>query len=258
MILILSIKNIPIIFKLLIAIRNIYIKYRYINNRHIMAVAENTLMQVENLDFFYNKGTDILKGIDLHVNPGEIIGISGENGSGKSTLLKLLVGLLVPKNGRIDYEGRIGYSPQNLLLFENLTTLENFEVFGKGMGLSIEDIHKQAEVILEKLNFSKYRDTMVKNLSGGTAQKVNFGISLLGDPDILVLDEPYQGMDYGSFSAFWDIQFDLREEGKAIIIVSHMIEDQSKFSKSYHLINGKLQHCDRKDCPQCSKRHQEE
>lgn len=212
---------------------------------------QNILLKARNIDFHYKKGTPILKDIDLDVLPGEIIGISGENGSGKSTLLKILVGLLSPKDGTLNHDGRIGYSPQHMLVFDNLTAMENFEVFGRGMGLPVDEIRSQALDIMKQLHFSEYKHTQVKKLSGGTKQKVNFGISLLGDPDILVLDEPYQGMDYGSFSAFWDIQFDLRQHNKAIIIVSHLIEDQSKFSRSLHLVNGKLQGCNREDCSEC-------
>ncbi len=211
----------------------------------------NVLLKLENVKFRYNKKTDIINGVNLTVGTGEIVGISGENGAGKSTLLKLIIGLLKPKDGNIIKNGSIGYSPQNQLLFENLTVIENFMVFGKGMDLPRSEIEKEADRIMKELNFTKYRDIKVKDLSGGTAQKVNFGIALLGDPEILVLDEPYQGMDYASFLAFWDIQFDLRKRGKSVIIVSHLIEDQEKFSKAVHLVNGKLQGCNRVDCPEC-------
>lgn len=217
----------------------------------VVKTEQQAILRMRDVRFRYNKRAEILKGANLDVYPGEIIGISGENGAGKSTLLKLIIGLLKPNGGTIEREGRLGYSPQSLLLFENLTVRENFRVFGRGQGLTNSQIDEQAERIMELLKFRQYGDTMVKNLSGGTAQKLNFGISLLGDPDILVLDEPYQGLDYASFLAFWDIQFELRERGKAVLIVSHLIEDQSKFSRSLHLVNGRLQSCNRIDCPEC-------
>lgn len=171
---------------------------------------------------------------------GEIIGISGENGSGKSTLLKLLVGLLRPVRGTIVTKGKVGFSPQQILLFENLTVMENFRIFGKGIDRSRGEIEAEAQGIMKTLNFSRYGDELVKDLSGGTAQKLNFGISLLGEPDIFILDEPYQGLDYTSFLAFWDIQMRLREKGKSIVIVSHLIEDKSKFTRSFHIVEGRL------------------
>ncbi len=212
---------------------------------------QETILRMRNIRFKYNKRNEVLKDVNLDVHPGEIIGISGENGSGKSTLLKVIIGLLKPNEGFIERKGRLGYSPQSLTLFENLSVMENFRVFGRGQGLTNLQIDEQAGKIMDLLKFAQYKDTLVKNLSGGTAQKLNFGISLLGDPDVLVLDEPYQGLDYASFLAFWDIQFDLRARGKAVIIVSHLIEDQSKFSRSLHLVKGRLQSCNRIDCPEC-------
>ncbi len=209
---------------------------------------KNLLLEIKDVKFHYKKNNDILTGVNLELYQNEIIGISGENGSGKSTLLKILVGLLKPKTGSISTKSKIGYSPQNILLFDNLTVAENFHVFGRGMGYDNKAIKDQMYDIFDKLNFAKYEKVLIKNLSGGTKQKVNFGISLIGDPDILILDEPYQGMDYASFIAFWDIQFEMRKLGKSIIIVSHIIEDQSKFSRSLHLIKGKLQCCKEEDC----------
>ncbi|OLS20401.1 MAG: ABC-type transporter ATP-binding protein EcsA [Candidatus Heimdallarchaeota archaeon LC_2] len=209
---------------------------------------KNSLLEVNNINFFYNKRKDIIKNLNFKLFPSEIVGISGENGAGKSTFLKLLVGILKPRKGNIIKNGILGYSPQNILLFDNLTVLENFRVFGKGLNLSQTTIEEKTSEILDILQFKQYKDTFVKDLSGGTAQKTNFGISLLGDPDILVLDEPYQGLDYSSFTAFWEIQFKLRKLGKSIIIVSHLIEDQSKFTRSLHLINKKLQSCDKQNC----------
>ncbi len=213
--------------------------------------ATSSLLDIRDVMFSYNSKKKILNGVNLTVNPGEIIGISGENGTGKSTLLKIIVGLLKPKSGQVSPHGRIGYSPQDILLFDNLTVMENFEIFGSGLNLKKSEIRKQANEIMNQLNFSQYAGELVRNLSGGTMQKLNFGVSLLGEPDVFVLDEPYQGLDYVSFQTFWEIQFNLREKGKSIVIVSHMIEDTSKFTKSYHLINKRLQGCDRKDCPVC-------
>jgi ABC-type multidrug transport system ATPase subunit len=218
---------------------------------HNQKLGFEPVLEVKGLYFSYNKKQTLIENLNLNVLPGEIVGISGENGSGKSTLLKLLIGLLKPQKGTLNINGRAGYSPQDLLLFENLTVLENFRVFGKGMKIPQAILDQEAYNILERLRFSKYKNTLIKNLSGGTAQKVNFGISLLGNPNVLILDEPYQGMDYGSFGAFWEIQNDLRAQGKSIIIVSHLIEDKTKFTKSLHLINGKLQRCTDKDCPIC-------
>ncbi len=211
----------------------------------------NKILSAKNIHFSYSKHRPVLKGASLEISPGEIVAISGENGSGKTTLLKILVGLLRPREGEIHLSGRVGYSPQELLLYENLTVLENFRVFGRAMNLSRERSIEAAYEIGEKLQFTPYMNTLIKHLSGGTAQKVNFGISLLGNPNILILDEPYQGMDYSSFMAFWEIQAELREKGKAIIVVSHLIDDGEKVTRSLHLVDGRLQDCLGEDCLIC-------
>ena len=87
--------------------------------------SKKQLLALKDINFSYNKKNRILNGLNLKVFENEIIGISGENGSGKSTLLKLLVGMLKPSSGEIMVNGEVGYSPQNLLLFENLTIAEN-------------------------------------------------------------------------------------------------------------------------------------
>lgn len=209
------------------------------------------VLRADEVYFSYSKNKPILNGATLEIYSGEIVTISGENGSGKSTFLKLLVNLLIPKRGQIYIKGPIGYSPQELLLYENLTIMENFRVFGKAMKLSKEQAIDTAQEIAKELQFTQYLHTLVKHLSGGTAQKVNFGLSLLGDPNILILDEPYQGMDYSSFMSFWEIQKELRKKGKTIIIVSHLIDERDKVSRSIHLVQGKLQECTGEDCLIC-------
>lgn len=209
------------------------------------------LLRAQEVWFGYRRGRPVLKGVDLTVHPGEIVGISGENGSGKSTLLQAIIGLLKPQQGTIRVRVRAGYSPQDLLLFDHLTVRENFHVFGRGAGLSKARIDHDARSLMRHLRFEKYADTRAGQLSGGTAQKLNFAISLLGGPDVLVLDEPYQGMDHASYVAFWGMQQALRKSGKAIVVVSHLIEDKKRFTRTLHLVDGRLQGCADKACPHC-------
>lgn len=209
------------------------------------------VLRARDVTFGYKRRHPILKKLDLDVHAGEIVGISGENGSGKSTFLKAIVGLIRPQSGGIRMRGRIGYSPQEALLFEHLTVVENFEVFGRGAGIAKSEIVQDAKRLMKRLHFEKYAFSKVGELSGGTAQKLNFAISLLGSPEILILDEPYQGMDHASYVAFWEMQQELREEGKAIVVVSHLIEDKQRFSRTLHLVDGRLQGCLQKRCPHC-------
>ena len=215
------------------------------------AAADEPILRIRDVRFGYQRRHPVLKGIDLEVRPGEIVGISGENGSGKSTLLKLIVGLLKPQEGTVERTGQLGYSPQTLLLFEHLTVRENFQVFGRGLGLDRDRIRRQSDHAMEALQYAQYADRQVAHLSGGTQQKLNFSLSLLGAPRLLVLDEPYQGLDHASFLKFWQMQRGLREHGLAVVIVSHLIQDQERFTRSLHLVDGRIQACTRPGCDCC-------
>ncbi|MFQ6124821.1 MAG: ABC transporter ATP-binding protein [Candidatus Heimdallarchaeota archaeon] len=207
----------------------------------------NVIIEAEHVEFAYTKNQKVLKDVTFKAKTGEIVGILGENGSGKSTLLKILVGILKEDRGKIQLYGTLGYCPQEILLFDYLTVTENLELFGAGMGLSKQFLSERTKELMKLLNFEKYENELVRNLSEGTKQKVNFAISILHDPDILLLDEPYQGFDYDTFQRFWELQGKLRQRGKTVLIVSHLIEDRSRLDKTVTLRNGFSMPCD-PDC----------
>ena len=208
---------------------------------------KSSILQISNVEYGYKKNRKILNKISFNAYSGEIIGILGENGSGKSTLLKLLVGLLKPQKGTIQYAGKVGYCPQDIQLFDHLTVAEHFKLFGVGQNYNNQTILEKQAYFLDKLKFEKYKDELVFNLSGGTKQKLNLSLALFADPDILLLDEPYQGFDYETFTKFWDLQKDLRSQNKTILIVSHIIEDRTKLDRIITLRNGYSTYCE----PEC-------
>jgi ABC-type multidrug transport system ATPase subunit len=215
------------------------------------------ILEVRKAKFAYRKNTPVLRNISFEAFPGEIIGVLGENGSGKSTLLKLLVGMLTPQEGTLRYWGSVGYCPQDLLLFEFLTVAEHFQLYGAGYRLVKDDISQKQQYLLEKLRFAQYEHEQVRDLSGGTKQKLNLSLALLHDPDILLLDEPYQGFDYDTFLRFWELQDDFRAKSKTILIVSHLIEDRSKLDRTVTLRDGYSTPCDPGcHCRTCLREHE--
>jgi ABC-2 type transport system ATP-binding protein len=182
----------------------------------------------------------VLDGVHLMVPLGSVVGIVGENGSGKSTLLKCLVGLLKPDRGSIAASGRIGYCPQEPILVELLTCAEQFALFGAGYGLSSQQTAQRAAELMDVLGCSRYAATRVDRLSGGTRQKVNLIVSLLHDPDVLILDEPYQGFDHDTYLRFWNYAAQLRHDGRSLVVVSHMITDREHFDTILTLQDGSL------------------
>lgn len=184
----------------------------------------------------------VLRGVDFKVSRGEIVGITGENGSGKSTLLKIIVGLLPYDQGEVILHGSFGYCPQDPLLFDDLTMEENIEYFSAAYGLDQKEGISRGNDLMKMLKCEQFKRRLVRYLSGGTRQKLNLIISLLHDPDILILDEPYQGFDYESYLSFWEIAKNLKEKGKSILIASPMIYEHHYLTKIYKLENGKLIH----------------
>jgi len=181
----------------------------------------------------------VLKGASLTMSRGEIIGIIGENGVGKSTLVRILMGLLAPDAGSIVSHGSFGYCPQELVIFDTLTVYENFQYFAVAYGLN-NGWQDNKNYLLDHFGFSRSENCLASQLSGGTKQKLNLLIALLHSPDILILDEPYSGLDWDTYLRFWEYADKLRTEGKSVLIVSHLVNDRSRFDHIYDLRDGLL------------------
>ena len=181
----------------------------------------------------------VLTDANLTLRSGEIVGLVGENGSGKSTLMKILVGSLQRDSGEVTRTGSIGYCPQEPILYERLTCDEHFELFASAYGVDSGFAAHSRDDIYDTLGFDRYRDTRVEELSGGTRAKLNLGLALLPDPDLLLLDEPYAGFDWDTYLRFWDLAAQRRDAGRSVLIISHFVVDEERFDRVVHLLDGK-------------------
>jgi len=188
----------------------------------------------------WGRGVEVLDGVDLEIGASEIVGIVGANGSGKSTLMQVLVGALDADAGSVERSGRVGWCPQESLLYDRLTVAETFDLFGAAYGLSDEAIEDARERLADRLDFEEFLDYQVRHLSGGNRQKVNLAVALLHDPDVLLLDEPYTGFDWETYLAFWELTEELTERGTAIAIISHFVSERERFDRIYELRDGDL------------------
>jgi len=180
----------------------------------------------------------VLRGADLSVGPGEVVGLVGENGSGKSTMMKILVGALAADAGTVRVSGRIGYCPQEPVLYDRLTCDEHLELFGAAYGMESDAVSTAADALYETLGFARWRDARVEELSGGTRAKLNLALALLADPEILLLDEPYAGFDWDTYQRFWLLTADRRAAGRSVLVISHFITDQERFDRIVELRDG--------------------
>lgn len=185
----------------------------------------------------------MLKGATLEVRAGELVGLVGENGSGKSTLMQIIVGLLKRDAGEIDRPDRLGYCPQLPMVWEKLTVDEHFELYGRAYGLE-DAVREQAVIgLLEELQFIKYRSYRIEELSGGTRQKLNLALSLMHEPELLLLDEPYSGFDWETYLRFWEMSERRRDGGMGILIVSHLLAERERLDRMYELCEGRICTC---------------
>ncbi len=186
----------------------------------------------------------VLKGIDLELFPGKIYGIVGENGTGKTTLLNILAGFWKQDEGTINISCSMGFCPQSPFLFSNLTVNENLKLFELAYGLNCEtgDEKKSEyrESLIRTFKLQDYGRCQCSKLSEGTRQKLNLVVSLLHDPDLLLLDEPYSSFDWDTYLMFRDFSESLISRGKTILIIAHFIYDKSKLDMIWELKNGLL------------------
>lgn len=181
----------------------------------------------------------VLRGADLTVYAGEVVGLVGENGSGKSTLMKILVGALAPDDGTVLRHGRIGYCPQEPLVYARLTCDEHFDLFAHAYGMNTAQATASRQSLYETLGFTRYAQTRADQLSGGTLAKLNLALALLPDPDVLLLDEPYAGFDWDTYQKFWSLVAQHRRSGRSILIVSHFVVDEDRFDRIVEVRDGK-------------------
>ena len=182
---------------------------------------------------------EVLKGANLEIRPGELVGLVGENGSGKSTLMQIVVGLLKRDGGEVQRPERHGYCPQTPMVWEKLTVSEHFELFAEAYGLEGGAGDQAQESLLKELQFERYRDFRVEELSGGTRQKLNLALALMHDPKLLLLDEPYSGFDWETYLKFWEMSERRRDAGMGILIVSHLLAERDRLDRIYSLVDGR-------------------
>lgn len=211
------------------------------------AESRNTLISATNITKTYGspipftRSVEVLTGASIDIYPEEIVGIVGENGSGKSTLMKILVGVLDQDSGTVSRNGSIGWCPQETLLYDRLTVRETFRLFGTGYGMTAAESMEAMDRLADRFDFERYYDYRIDRLSGGNRQKVNLGIALMHDPDVLLLDEPYTGFDWETYQTFWEVSEELVAEGISIVLISHLLQERDHLDRVYELREGTLE-----------------
>jgi ABC-2 type transport system ATP-binding protein len=197
---------------------------------------DESVLRVQDIEQSFGRHK-VLRGVSFEVTPGTLVGIVGENGAGKSTLLKILAGELHPNQGQVVRRGALGYCPQQVILHESLTVNQHLDYFRAAYG--IDDLGL-AEGLIDRLGYTTYRTAVVRTLSGGSKQKLNLTLALMHQPRVLLLDEPYQGFDWETYLRFWAMAGELRAQGCALLVISHLFFEQQRFDVLYQLQQGRL------------------
>jgi len=194
----------------------------------------------------------VLDNLNFNVKKGDLIGLIGKSGEGKSTFLKVLIGFYDINSGKILYNGSditrknklskiVGFCTQENSFYENLTIDENLKYYGKLYNITRIQLKKRIEELLDMVSLIERRNAVAGNLSGGMKRRLDFAISLLHNPELLILDEPTAGLDPLVRKNIEELIEKINNSGKTIIISSHMLDFIENKCKTIALLSkGKL------------------
>ncbi|MBW6491121.1 MAG: ABC transporter ATP-binding protein [Lentimicrobium sp.] len=194
--------------------------------------------------------------LSFFVEKGEIFGFLGANGAGKTTTIKILCGLLQPTSGKIRVAGcdvytqteaikrQIGYMSQRFSLYEDLTINENFRFYGGIYGMNKAAIREKAEMMLEQLQLSDFKNSLISTLPLGIKQKLSFSIAIMHSPQIVFLDEPTGGVDPITRRQFWEMIYETAASGITVFATTHYMDEAEYCDRISIMVDGRIEAMD--------------
>ena len=190
------------------------------------------MLEIQNISKSFNQKI-ALDDVSMTIKKGEIFGMLGPNGAGKTTLIRIINKIIVPNKGVIRFNGdimcqkhlsNIGYLPEERGLYKNMTVESHALFLGQLRGLTKADVKQKLDYWLEKFKIQNWRDKRIEELSKGMAQKVQFICTILHEPSLLILDEPFSGFDPINIELIKQELIEMKAKGKTIILSSHNME----------------------------------
>ncbi len=179
-------------------------------------------------------GHTAVRDLSLEIPPATIFGLLGPNGAGKTTAIRIILGIIAPDEGRVELFGqatdaralslRIGYLPEERGLYRKMKVQDQLIFFGEARGLPRQQAKRRARAWLERLGLGDWMDKNVEDLSKGMQQKVQFAGALLHEPDLVILDEPFSGLDPINSQVMRDVVVDLARQGRTVLFSTHIME----------------------------------
>jgi len=217
-----------------------------------------TILELESIHKSFKRGFlgkrfDVLTGVDVGVHQGEVFGLLGHNGSGKTTTMRIILGLTRPDSGSIrvfgdgvhrDARSRIGYLSDELGLYPYLNADETLQLTGRLFRLSRTDTRRRAQEMLEIVGLRERYHEPTRNYSKGMRQRLGIAVALMNNPELLILDEPYTGLDPIGRRQLRELLLSLKDQGKTIIMSSHIVPDVEAVCDRVGILSeGRIQRC---------------
>ena len=215
----------------------------------------NKVIDIHNLTKRFGNFTAV-NDISFYVEKGEIFGFLGANGAGKTTAMRILCGLSLPTQGEGTVAGfsilsqteqikkSIGYMSPKFSLYEDLTVSENITLFAGIYGVPEKEIEIRKKALLEELNFTNIKDTLVKSIPLGWKQKLAFSVAIFHRPQIVFLDEPTGGVDPVTRRQFWEMIFKAADSGITVFVTTHYMDEAEYCNRVSIMVDGNIEALD--------------
>jgi ABC-2 type transport system ATP-binding protein len=187
-----------------------------------------------------------VKDLSLNIEQGSIFGLLGPNGAGKTSTIRMMIGITVPDSGQVkmfaepfrrEHLRRVGYLPETSGLYKRMRVSEQLVLFGQLRGLSAAEAANRAKKWCERMDIAEWMEKKTEELSKGMQQKMQFIATLLHDPDFLIMDEPFSGLDPVNATLLKDVLLELNKQGRTILFSTHRMDQVEKLCSSICLIN---------------------
>ncbi len=190
--------------------------------------------------------TVAVENLSFALNSGEVFGLLGPNGAGKTSTIRMMIGIVIPDSGAVRIFGnpisraalrRVGYLPEERGLFRRMTVRDNLMLLGELAGLGASDALRRAREWTARLGLEEWISRRVEELSRGMQQKIQFAAALIHEPDLIVLDEPFSGLDPVNANSLKEILLELKREGRTIVLSTHRMDHAEKLCDAICLVD---------------------
>lgn len=188
----------------------------------------------------------VLKGVGFEAEGGKALGLLGRNGAGKTTIIRILMGVFPADSGEVLFDGNpinrseinFGYLPEERGLYPKKVIIDQLIYFGMLKGMSKKEAEASADKLLERLGMTEYRSKRLDTLSKGNSQKIQLAAALISNPDIVILDEPFSGLDPVNAILLKDVIKEIIADGKIVLFSSHQMNYIEEFCDDIAILNG--------------------